>query len=247
MKLLLQFHQLSELALFIYFGQDLNHIAKCFSRLHNLRKLTIGIRGWDDERVVYRSIPNPINDIGMIIGANINLTHLELFQSCGVRLGGNLAKIFAHVPSNSPLKLEYLGLSTYFSNLEAIAPHARLLKSIYLIPGGYGQILTIFRAECIFPPIIQVSYIYESLIDYLNHHPQIVGLSIHNMYNEPLGRMMLETMVQHSESLKDFCTPSSSFLRCLKHVQNELLFLRFTNLEKLTLLVDVRIEIEVVS
>ena len=67
------------------------------------------------------------------------------------------------------------------------------------------------------------------------------------MYNEPLGQMMLETIVQHSESLEYFCTPSLSFLCCLKHVQNELLFLWFTNLEKLTLLVDLCIEIEVVS
>ena len=96
-------------------------------------------------------------------------TVTELFQSCGVRLGGNLAKTFAHVPSNSPLKLEYLGLSIYFSNLEAIAPHAHLLKSIYLIPGGYGQILMALYAECIFLQIIQVLYINESLIDYLNH------------------------------------------------------------------------------
>ena len=225
----------------------MNHFAKCFSRLHNLRKLTIGVRGSEDERVVYRRRPNPINDIGMIIGANLNLTHLELFQSCGVRLGGNLAKIFAHVPSNSPLRLEHLGLDIYLSNLEAIAPHARFLKSIYLIPGASSQILTILHAECIFPPIIQVSYIHESLIDYLNCHPQIVGLSIHNIYNESLGQTMLEAMVRHSESLRHFCTPSSSFLRCLKHVHNELLFLQWTNLEKLTLRVDFYFEAELVS
>ena len=44
MKLLLEFHQLSELELLIKGDQDIKHIAKCFSRLHNLRKLKIDVR-----------------------------------------------------------------------------------------------------------------------------------------------------------------------------------------------------------
>jgi hypothetical protein len=149
-KLLLEFHQLSELELLIKGDQDIKHIAKCFSRLHNLRKLKIDVRFWMDQS---RNPPHPLNVLGRIIGANLNLTHLGLFQDDRYPIGWNLSKIFGYVPSNSPLKLEHLGLSDHFSDAQAIASHVRSLRSINLCTYRSLEILTVLYAESIFPPI----------------------------------------------------------------------------------------------
>jgi hypothetical protein len=230
-RLLLEFRQLSELELLIRGDHDLKYIAKCFSRLHNLRKLKINfVSGgkW------YPNRPNPINEVGMIIGANLNLTHLELFENYGDNhpVGGNLSMIFGYVPPNSPLKLEHLCLSDNFSDAAAIASHARSLRSIYLC--GY-KILTVMYAERIFPPIIETSRVNGHLINYLNHHPQIVGLSIYG--NHFKRTVILEIMARHSESLKYFSTSSSGFFLSLR-AQTEPLLLRCTKLEQLTILYD---------
>ena len=231
MRLLREFHKLSELELLIDGKQDLNVISKCFSQFHNLRKLMIDVRGWHVK--LHQNRPNPINDLGKIIGANLNLTHLELFQNDGA--GGNLSKIFGYIPYNSPLKLKHLALSDNFSNVQAIASHARSLRSIDLSAYRSAGTLTILRSECIFPPSIKVLRVDEHLIGYLRQHPQIVGLSIHTNYQEIFGRMMLELMAQHSESLKRFSTSFSGFFDCIKRVENEFLLLRCTKLEQLTL------------
>ena len=233
MKLLLEFHQLSELELLIKGDQDMKHITKCFSRLHNLRKLKIDVTCWFGVRDPSRNCPHPLNVLGRIIGANLNLTHLELFQDDFYPIGGNLSKIFGYIPSNSPLKLEHLGLSDTFSDAQAIASHVRSLRSINLCASRSLNILTVLYVESIFPPIIETLGVDDFLINYLNHHPQIVGLSIHGFYPEVVGQTMLEIMARHSKSLTYFST-SSCFFASL-HVQTEHLLRRCTKLEQLTI------------
>lgn len=166
----------------------------------------------------------------MIIGANPNVTHLELFNNYDKHpVGGNLSKIFGYVPSNSPLKLEHLGLSDNFSDAAAIASHARSLRSIHLCG---SRILSVMYAECIFPPIIETSCVDGHTIGYLNHHPQIVGLSIYGSYYYLEGTAILEIMARHSESLKYFNTSSSGFFPSLR-AQTVPLLLRCTKLEQL--------------
>ena len=191
----------------------------------------IGVSDWYGTR--YQNRPNPINDLGRIIGANLNLTHLEIFQPNNYPPGGSLSKIFGYLPSDSLLKLEHLGLSDNFSEALEIVPHARSLRSIYLYGHKRVGILTVMYAERIFPPIVETTRVDQHLINYLNHHPQIVGLSIHNFY---LGRMpvILEIMAQHSESLKYFSAFSSCFFLSLD-AQTEPLLLRCTKLEQLTI------------
>ena len=116
---------------------------------------------------------NVINDLGKVIGANLNLAHLELANYTGFE--GYLSTIFGYVPTSSPLKLEQLGISYGFANAMAIVPHIHFLTSIH-----WGDILsTVPHSERIFPPIITTTSVDSHLIDYLSQHPRIVSLSIH--------------------------------------------------------------------
>ncbi|KAF8332888.1 hypothetical protein F5887DRAFT_39253 [Amanita rubescens] len=165
LRLLLQFHQLSELVLLIDYHQGLSHIFRCLSKLHNLRRLRVEIIDlW------YRNGPNPLNDLGKVIGANLNLTHLELFLHGCTRV--SCSAIFGHVPAGSPLKLEHLSISDSFFNVKAIIPHIRFLTSINFY-ACYDRILPVLQSERIFPPFIQASNIDNNLLDYLGCHPHI--------------------------------------------------------------------------
>ena len=216
--------------LLLDYGQDLGYIFKCLSKLHTLHKLRIEIVNRCD--YWYRNRPNPLNDLGKVIGANLNLTHLELFLNKHIQV--SCSAIFGHVPAGSPLKLEHLSISDSFSDVQAIIPHIRFLTSINFY-AYYDQILPVLHSERIFPPFIQASVIHSNLFDYLSDHPHIVSLFIHNCYSEATGTTILGIMAQHSESLKYFSTTSSGFFRCLRPVQNELLLQQCTKLNQLML------------
>ncbi len=216
--------------LLLDYGQDLSYIFKCLSKLHNLRKLRIEI--FNRCGYWYPNRPNPLNDLGKVIGANLNLTHFELFLNGRIRV--SCSAIFGHVPASSPLKLEHLSISDSFSDVQAIIPHIRFLTSISFY-AYYDQILAVLRSERIFPPTIQVSIIRNNLLDYLRDHPRIVGLFVNNPYEEVAGTMILGIMAQHSESLKYFGTTSSGFSCSLRPVQNELLLQQCTKLNHLIL------------
>ena len=220
MKLFLEFRHLSELVLLVG-TEDMSRIFECFSKLHNLRKLKINVQCF--------KVPNAINDLGKVIGANLNLTHLELGNQLGFE--GDLSTIFGYVPTSSPLKLEHLGISYGFANSIAIIPHIRSLTSIHL--SFRGDILTVLHSERIFPPIIRTASVNCDLIDYLSQHPRIVSLSIHTQYDEFMGRTILEIMTRHSESLTYFSTAPSGLFSCLEHVEHNLL--QLTKLEQLVL------------
>ncbi|KAF8345001.1 hypothetical protein F5887DRAFT_968937 [Amanita rubescens] len=221
-KLLLKFHQLSELVLVADYSQDLGYIFKCLSKLRNLRKLRV--------EIPKRNKPNPFDGLGQVIGANLNLTHLELFLHDYTQV--SCSEIFGHVPADSPLKLEHISISNNFSDVQAIVPHIRFLTSINF-SARCDQIFPVFQSERIFPPSIQASDISNSLFDYLRGHPHIVSLSIHNTYEEAAGTAMLGIMVQHSESLKYFSTTGRGFYCSLQSVQNIFLLLQRTKLDQL--------------
>jgi len=227
-KLLLEFHQLSELVLLIDHDQDLSYIFKCLSKLHNLRRLRVKVfyGYW------YHNRPNPLNDLGKVIGANLNLTHLELFLNKFTHV--SCSAIFGHVPADSPLKLEHLSISDSFTDIEAIVPHIRFLTSINFY-ASYDQILPVLHSERIFPPFIQISVIRDHLVDYLRDHPRIVSLFIHSFYGEVTGATILGIMARHSESLKYFSITSLGFFSCLRSAQNELLLQQCTKLNQLML------------
>jgi hypothetical protein len=222
-KLFLEFRHLSELVLLVG-TQDMSRIFECFSELHDLRKLKINVRCFQ--------VPNAINDLGKVIRANRNLTHLELVNYLGFE--GNLSTIFGYVPTSNPLKLEHLGISYGFSDSRAIVPHIRSLTSIHL--SFRGDILAVLHSERIFPPIIRTASVNSQLIDYLRQHPRIVSLSIHTSYEEIMGRTILEIMTRHSESLTYFSTTPSGLFSCLEHVEYN--FLQLAKLEQLVLCYD---------
>ena len=228
MKLFLELRHLSELVLLVE-TYDMSRIFECFSQLHNLRKLKIDVRCFN--------VPNAIDDLGKVIGANLYLTHLELVNSLGHE--GNLSTIFSYVPTNSPLKLEHLGISYGFSNAAAIVPHIRSLTSIHLSFRS-DSILTVLHSERIFPPIIRTANVNSLLIDYLSQHPRIVRLSVHTKYKEPVGRTIFEIMTRHAERLRYFSTTPSAFFSCLEHVEYN--FLQFEKLEQLVLWYDSSME-----
>ena len=244
-KLLLRFHQLSELVLVMDYKQDLKHIFECFSKLHNLRKLRIEARP-----LTYPNLPNPdvINDLGKILGANLNLTHFELVHP-GVRSGMSFPAIFGHIPASSPLKLEHLDIhNTGFpesnTDIRAIIPHIRSLTSIHLAYPLHVGLIRLLHSERIFPPIIRTTLFYNQpiteLIHYLNDHPGIISFSVPRAcFADPLRSWtsLLEIMARHSKSLTHFSTEIMTFSlsRRLWNVQNELLFLQCTKLERLVL------------
>ncbi|KAF8329610.1 hypothetical protein F5887DRAFT_116074 [Amanita rubescens] len=107
---------------------------------------------------LYRKRPNLINDSGKIIGANLSLTHLELFQNEGTS-PSSLTVLRLKVP-------EHLSISDSSPDITAIVAHARSLASIALCP-NYRQILPVLHFNCIFPPIIQMAYVEDRMINYL--------------------------------------------------------------------------------
>jgi hypothetical protein len=219
-KLFLELRHLSELELLVE-TYDMSRIFECFSKLHNLCKLKIKVRCF--------IVPNAVNDLGKVIGANLNLTHLELVNHLGFE--GNLSTIFGHVPTSSPLKLEHLGISYGFSNVTAIIPHIRSLTSVQL--SFQDDMLTVLHSERIFPPIIKTARVNSQLIDYLRQHPRIVSLSIPTNYEEIMGRTIFGIMAHHSDSLTYFSTTPSGLFSCLEHVECN--FLQLVKLEQLVL------------
>jgi hypothetical protein len=236
-KLLLEFHQLSELVLLIDDQQNLRHIFKCFSKLRNLRKLEIwlrlsGLKRYNPDRL------GPINDLGKVIGSNPNLTHLDLHWPMATpRAAGSFSTILSHVPASCPLKLEHFAISNSPSDVTATVPHLRSLTSIGLLSASAPckLLVQVLHSERIFPPTIQTSHIDDHLVTYLSHHPRIVSLSIYAAFNEVFGKKILQIMALHSESLTYFATYSSSFISCLERVENELLLLQCTKLQQLLL------------
>jgi hypothetical protein len=204
------------------YGQDLGYIFKCLSKLRNLRKLRV--------EIPKRHKPNPLDGLGQVIGANLNLTHLELFLHDYSQV--SCSEIFGHVPADSPLKLEHISISNSFSDVQTIIPHIRFLTSINFY-ARCDQIFPVLQSERIFPPSIKASDISNSLFDYLRGHPHIVSLSIHNTYEEAAGTSMLGIMVQHSESLKYFSTTAGGFYCSLQSIENILLLLQRTKLDQL--------------
>ncbi|SRR6266550_2994460 len=244
-KLLLGFYQLSELVLLIDYNQDLSHIYECLSKLHNLRKLRIEVR----ELYYYRNLPNPnrINDLGKILGANLNLTHLELFWQ-DAPSGVSFSTIFGHIPASSPLKLEHLGIcgispSAEDTDLRAIIPHIRSLTSIHLAYPLYSsRLIRLLHSERIFPPIIRTTFnepVSRDLIHYLNDHPEVISLSISRAWlPDPMTRnhILLEMLARHSKSLTYFSVEIQSFFYfCNWNVQGEFSLLQCTKLEQLVL------------
>ena len=222
-KLFLELRHLSELELLVQ-SYDMSRIFECFSQLHNLCKLKITVRCF--------IVPNAVNDLGKVIGANLNLTHLELVNHLGFE--GNLSTIFGYVPTNSPLKLEHLGISYGFSNATAIIPHIRSLTSVKL--SFRDDMLTALHSERIFPPIIKTASVNSQLIDYLRQHPRIVSLSIPTNYEDIMGRAIFQIMAHHSESLTYLSTTPSGLFSCLEHVEYNLL--QLVKLEQLVLCYD---------
>ena len=226
-KLLLKLHQLSELVLLIDYEQDLSHIFKCFSELHNLRKLRVEVRkSWYQRRIQNRA--NLVNDVGKVLGANLKLTHLELvFQHAFA--GVSFSTIFGHVPASSPLKLEHLGICYIKSSdndIRAITPHIRSLTSIDLGDLPDSSLIMLLHSERIFPPMIQTASITQNMIAYFGDHPGLVGLSIQKTSMDE--ERILDIVARHSGSLTYFSTDILNF-----HPRSRGVMLQCTKLEQL--------------
>jgi hypothetical protein len=224
----------------IDYDQDLSHIFECFSKLYNLRKLRIEVH----QLTGGLNLPNPnnrTNDLGKVLGANLNLTHFELLQD--YRSGVNFSTIFGQVPASSPLKLEHFGIrdTISYKDLRAIIPHIRSLTSIHLACSfslQNSELIRLLHSERIFPPIIRITSIDEpmDLIHYLNDHPGIISLSIgHAWFLDPTRRwILLKSIARHAKSLKYFSTEFLTFSLGNCNALDELLS-QCTKLEQLVL------------
>ncbi|KIL65315.1 hypothetical protein M378DRAFT_24115 [Amanita muscaria Koide BX008] len=230
-KLLLEFPQLTELSLVIDKEQDFGYFSKSLSKLHNLRKLSLNVRRWYPE-----SFRPQIDEFGPVIAGNPMLTHLELFQSCCSRV--SLSRMFEQVPSNRPLALEHLGISEIVRDTDAILPHLGSLKSIHVRSCCSSTIFMLMLQKRIFPPVVKTERADSQFIDYISSHPTITSLSVHSLYDDTAGTMILETMARNGETLEYFSTCASSLGRCLNKVRNELLLLQCTHLRQLVLRYD---------
>jgi hypothetical protein len=233
-KLLLEFPLLTELSLMIDEEQDIAYFSYCLSKLSNLRKLKLDVRRCTGK--AFRPQTLQIDEFGKVLAANPMLTHLEVFQACCAR--GSFSRMFGFLPPERPLALEHLGISDNFRDWEAILPHIRPLTSIYARSCWSSTIFTLLLRERIFPPIVKVIRVDDQFIDYISCHPRIVNLSVHNTYDDVAGRILLETMARHAETLEYFSTYASSLCRCLTQIQNEFSLLQCTNLRQLVLHYD---------
>ncbi|KAF8334571.1 ankyrin repeat-containing domain protein [Amanita rubescens] len=236
-KILRQLPRLSEL----FLGMDealeeFNHLVKCFSKLHNLRKLGFRFRhDFPQPNWLYtpsdRNFGLPrINEVGKIIAENSNLTHLEVTHS-QADLGKNidLAQMLAYVPADYPLKLEHVCLSHSFRNLAALAPHIRSLTSIDLAD---PRVLNELLRQGVFPPTITLKEIDQHTIEYLDHHPEIISLTIFCPRHDPFGSTILRILSRHSKTLTHL---GVSFHILCDQTENELAFLQCTNLKQLAI------------
>ena len=177
-----------------------------------------------------------INDVGKVLGANLNLTHLELFQHANS--GVSFSTIFGYVPASSPLKLEHLGIcdiGSSDSDLRAIIPYMRSLTSIDLGELRGSRLIALLHSERIFPAVIQIAWLGGYIINYLSDHPGLVGLSIRES-TLPGREKILEIMALNSGSLAYFSTNIVNLCFCGRwDVKHELLFLQCTKLEQLVL------------
>lgn len=238
-KLLRQLPRLSEL-LFVMDEalEEFNYLVNCFSKLHNLRKL--GFR-------FFHHFPHPsllhnppdldfnlprINTAGKIIAANSNLTHLEVTHSSTNVENIDLAQMLGYVPAAHPLKLEHIYLSHSFRNLAALAPHIRSLTSIDLAD---CRILNELLRQGIFPPTITLKEIDRHAIEYLDHHPHIINLTIRKHCHESFCSTILRVLSRHSKTLTQLGAFHRILYQCIDQTQNESVFLQCTNLKQLAL------------
>ncbi|KAF8343395.1 hypothetical protein F5887DRAFT_973734 [Amanita rubescens] len=237
-KLLRRLPRLSELLLVMDEAlEEFNYLVKCFSKLHNLRKL--GFRFYHEfpEGLLYRppdldfNLPR-INAAGKIIAANSNLTHLEVTHSWPDVENIDLTQMLAYVPADYPLKLEHISLSHSFRNLAALAPHIRSLTSIDIAD---SRILNELLRQGIFPPTITLKEIDQLAIEYLDHHPRIISLTILCPYHESFCSTTVRILSRHSKSLTRLGIFYEVLCQCIHQTENELAFLKCTNLKQLVL------------
>ena len=239
-KLLRQLPRLSELFFVMDEAlEEFNHLVKCFSKLHNLRKLGFRFRhDFPQPNWLYtpsdRNFNLPrINTVGKIIAANSNLTHLEVtYSPASVVKNIDLAQMLAYVPADYPLKLEHISLSHSFRNLAALAPHIRSLTSIDLAD---PRVLNELLRQGIFPPTITLKEIDQHTIEYLDHHPQIISLTIFCLRHESFGSTIIKILSRHSKTLTHLGVFFHILRQCIDQTENELAFLQCTNLKQLAL------------
>ncbi|KAF8637266.1 hypothetical protein AX17_002946 [Amanita inopinata Kibby_2008] len=233
LQLLLAFPQLTELELVLPVYHNVRNLADCLTALRNLRKLTIETTF--DSKLRSPS-PQNINGFQKLIACNPFLTHLILVQP-GIGGQGCLFELMGDVPSYRPLALQHLGLSDNFSNPFAILPHLTCLTSLDVRSTRWGtDFWQLLDAAKIYPSEIKTDCIDGQLITYLKHHPNLVTLSADCPYKKVIGYLLLQALAQHPHTLQNFSSDSRSLCRCLQFVEDETLFMKFTGLRQLGLL-----------
>ena len=227
-NLILQFPKLDELTLVIDEElEEYDYFIERICQIHQLRKLKIVLKWFGRYR--YSPREDDIDKLGKIIAANPDLTHLVIDKfSCG--RPHSLFHILRYV--HSPLKLEHLSiLSTHFEGSSATVPHIHSLTSCKF---SDSQFLEALLAEEVFPPIMGLGCIDDLTITYLNRHPRITSLTLHKIRQQDFGAVF-EILVRHANTFTDLEIEATSLVDSLDNERNELLLLRCTNLEQLTL------------
>ncbi|PFH46129.1 hypothetical protein AMATHDRAFT_70595 [Amanita thiersii Skay4041] len=235
--------QLTELKLTICYIQKDSMGLPTLSKLNTLRKLTFCIRNW----VIPRDAPDYHHDLGSLrelLGCNPDLTHLTIHLDEHID-HLDLADIFSTVPTKKPLKLQHLGLSYQFRrgwDAAKIFPHIRCLTSVNLF---FGRCDTETRASYtefhnfwgflagmeVYPEHIKTSHVDHRFFNYLERHPNLVGLTLPNLGN--YQSQFMKVLAQHAGTLEYLRMLINQLMVMLRVPENKRVFLQCAKMQQI--------------
>jgi hypothetical protein len=174
----------------------------------------------------------------MFIACNPNLSHITL--SCTYPRF-DISALMQHIPSERPLKLEYLSIGDGCLNLKGLVPHIKSLQSFefrrwWKSPIKTNEWCPIFCKASVFPPTIKVESLDSELVIYLTRHPGVVSLTIGHSGDSDCCDALSNVFVQHSEKLRYLALEGSALSKLLKVTQNRAKFLTCTGIEEMVLI-----------
>ena len=232
-KLLQKLPRLCELSLIMErFSKQSDHLLDCIAKLRNLRKLSI--KFILSRYLGTNSSCSKFNSIVKIIAKNPIITHLEVVYDSVIydHKIEYLAQTPRHVPADRPMKLEHLRIPPSFYNSAALAPHISSLTSIDI---DNSDILNELLKQNIFPPTMTFRSMDQYTNKYLDRHPRIVSLTVYYCGYSSTCSTLLGILSRHSQTLTHLGFCPWVLFRCIGQTQNELAFLRCTNLKQLLL------------